>query len=91
MIIGLIKNVKTKYNIHVQYLRYDNAVQNVDFEWAGKQEGMGMEFKYILPQVLPRRMALLNRNCDAVQLHTYDAQWWEAHQSSEKWLMGQIC
>ena len=47
--VGLIKNLKTKYNIQVQYLHHDNAGENVALKKACKQEGMGMEFEFITP------------------------------------------
>ena len=47
--MGLIKNLKTKYNIQVQYLHCNNAGKNVDFERACKQQGVRMEFKYAAP------------------------------------------
>ena len=47
--LGQIKNLKPKYNIQVQYLHCDNTSENVDFEWACKQERMGMEFKHTAP------------------------------------------
>ena len=46
---GLIKNLKNKYNMQVQYLHCDNAGENVSFEKACKQEGLGMEFEYTTP------------------------------------------
>ena len=49
MMMGLVKNLKSKYNIQVQYLCYDNTGENVDFEKACKQEGMGMEFEFTTP------------------------------------------
>ena len=36
--LGLVKNLKTKYNLQVQYLCCDNAYENVVFEEAYKQE-----------------------------------------------------
>ena len=49
VVMGLIKKLKTKYNIWIQYLQFDNVGESVDFERACKQEGMGMKFKYIAP------------------------------------------
>ena len=43
LIFGLIKNVKTKYGILVQYAHCNNARENVDFEWACEWEGMGIK------------------------------------------------
>ena len=39
--LGLIKDLKAKYGIHVQYPRCDNAGESEDFQRAFKQEGMG--------------------------------------------------
>ena len=47
--LGLIKNLKNKYNMQVQSLCHDNAGENVAFEKACKQEGLGMDFKYTAP------------------------------------------
>ena len=44
--MGLIKNLKTKYNIQVQYLCFYNRGENVDFKRTNKQEWMGIKFKY---------------------------------------------
>ena len=46
---GFIKNLKTKYNLQVQYLHCDNAGENVAFEKACKQKGLGMDFEYTAP------------------------------------------
>ena len=42
VIMSLIKKLKTKYNIQVQYLHCDNMGKIVDFDRFFKQEGMGM-------------------------------------------------
>ena len=47
--IGLIENLKTKYGIQVQFLQYNNAKENIDFERVWKQEGIGIEFEYTSP------------------------------------------
>ena len=44
VMMGLIKNFKTEYNIKVQYLCCDNKGENVDFKMACKQEEMGKKF-----------------------------------------------
>ena len=44
--MGLIKNLKTKYDIQAWFLCCDYSGENVDFERICKQEEMGMEFKY---------------------------------------------
>ena len=59
--VDLIKNLKNKYNQQVQYLGYDNAGENVAFERACKQEGLGFTLN-IKPQVCHNRMAALNKN-----------------------------
>ena len=41
--MDLIKNLKSKYNIQVQYLCCDNAGEKVDFKWDWKKEGMGTD------------------------------------------------
>ena len=58
---GLIKNLKTKYNIQVQFLWCDSACENVAFEKNCKQEGMGMEFKFTTLGN-PQQNAMLNRS-----------------------------
>ena len=47
--IDLIKNLKYKYNLHVQHLCCNNAGENVAFEKACKQEGLVNDFKYTAP------------------------------------------
>ena len=46
VIMDLIKNFKTKYDIQVHYLCCDNVGENVNIERVCKQEEMGMEFEY---------------------------------------------
>ena len=41
LLLGLIKDLKAKYGIHVQYARCDNAGENGDFEMACKQDSPG--------------------------------------------------
>ena len=43
VMLSLIKDLKAKYGIHVQCARCNNLRENEDFEWACKQEGMGIE------------------------------------------------
>ena len=38
--MGLVKKLKTKDSIQIQYLCCDNADENVDFTRACKQKGM---------------------------------------------------
>ena len=45
VMIGLVKNLKNKYNLQVQYLCCNNAVENIAFEQACKQEGLGDEYE----------------------------------------------
>ena len=49
VILGLIKNLKTKNGLQVWYAWCDNAGENEDFEWICKQAEMGVEFKYTTP------------------------------------------
>ena len=46
VMMGSIKNSKTKYNIQAEYLQCNEAGENVAFKIACKQEGLGVEFKY---------------------------------------------
>ena len=50
-VMSPIKNLKTKKNIQGQYLCCDNLRENVNFERACKQEGIGMEFEYTAPGI----------------------------------------
>ena len=61
VMLGLIKNLKTKDGIQVRYEYFDNAEENEDFEWAWKQEGMGNKFEYTATELL-NRMVILNEN-----------------------------
>ena len=47
--IGLIKDLKTKYNLQVQRLRCDNTGENQAFKKACNQEGLGIDFEYTAP------------------------------------------
>ena len=47
--IALIKDLKTKYNLQVQWLGCDNAGENQAFERTCNQEGLGIDFEYIAP------------------------------------------
>ena len=47
--IGLINNLKNKYNLQVQYLCCNNTGENVAFKKACKQEGLGVDFEYTAP------------------------------------------
>ena len=59
--IGLIKNLKNKYNLQVQYLCCDNAGQDIAFQKACKQEELGVDFKYTAPD-LPQQNSCVERN-----------------------------
>ena len=48
---GFIENLKAKYNLQAQYLQCDNTGENVPFEKACKQEGLGVDFKYTAPDM----------------------------------------
>ena len=70
VILGLIKNLKNKYNLHVQFLHTDNAGENVVFEQACKQEWLGVELECTalgMPQqngCIEQKVAtLFNRAC----------------------------
>ena len=45
IMIGLIKNLKNKYNLQVQYLLCNNAEENIAFKTACKQEELGVNFE----------------------------------------------
>ena len=45
-LIPFIKNLKAQYNITVKIIRCDNAGENVAFEKAAKDEGLGLKFEY---------------------------------------------
>ena len=47
--VGLIKDLKTKYNWQVQRLQCDNLGGNQAFERACNQEGLGINFEYTAP------------------------------------------
>ena len=49
VMLGLIKNLKNKYNIQVQYLCCNNTSENVALEKACKQEGLGVDIEYTAP------------------------------------------
>ena len=46
---GLIKNLKNKYYLQVQYLCFNNAGENVAFERACKQKELDDDYKYTGP------------------------------------------
>ena len=47
--LGLIKNLKNKYNMQVQYQLCNNASENVAFEESCKQERLDVDFEYTAP------------------------------------------
>ena len=49
MMLGLISNLKIKFNLQVQRLCYNNARENQAFKRTCKQEGLGIDFKYTAP------------------------------------------
>ena len=49
IMLGLIENLKDKYNLQVQYLCCDDAGKNITFKKACKQEGLRVDFKYTAP------------------------------------------
>ena len=51
VMLGLIRNLKNKYNLQVQYLHCDNAGGNVAFKKACKQDGLVVDFDYTAPDM----------------------------------------
>ena len=49
VMLGLIKNLKNKYNMQVQYLHCDNGGKYIAFEKTCKQEGLEVDFEYTAP------------------------------------------
>ena len=47
--LGLVKNLKIKFNLQVQCLHCDNAGENQAFKRACKPEGLGINFEYTAP------------------------------------------
>ena len=60
VMLGLIKLLKNKYNLEVQYLFCDNAGENIALEKAWKQEGLGFHFKYTAPS-MPQQNGCIKR------------------------------
>ena len=61
VMLGFIKEFKSKYGIQVKYAQCVNAGENEDFERACKQEGISIKVKY--PTLgTPQQVALLNGN-----------------------------
>ena len=58
---SLIKSLKTKYNLQVQYLHCNNAQKNVAFEKPVNRKGWECTLN-ILPQVCHNKMAMSNAN-----------------------------
>ena len=48
----LIKDLKTKFNLHVQRFHCNNAGENQAFQWACNQKGLGIDFEYTAPGIL---------------------------------------
>ena len=70
VMLGLIKNLRNKYSMKVQYLCCNNAGENVAFKKACKQEGLGEGFKYTAPDMPQQKghvewkfATLLNKVC----------------------------
>ena len=61
VMLGLIENLKNKYNMQVKYLHCDNASKNITFKKACKEGLLGVNFN-ILPQVCHNKMAASNEN-----------------------------
>ena len=47
--IGLIKNLKNKYNLQIQYLHCNAAGENAAFRKDCKEEVLEVDFEYIAP------------------------------------------
>ena len=60
IMIGLIKNLKNKYSLQVQYLCCDNAGEYVAFKKACKQGGLGIDCEYIAP-AMPQKNGCIER------------------------------
>ena len=61
IIIGSIKNLKHERNLQVHYLHCDNTQENITFQKACKQVGLGMTLN-IQPQVCHNKMAALKES-----------------------------
>ena len=48
-ILGLVKNLKIKFNLQIQYLCWNNAGENQAFKKTCKEEGLGINFEYTAP------------------------------------------
>ena len=47
--MGLMKNLKNKGNLQVQFLHCNNAGENQAYKQTCKQEGLGVAFEYTAP------------------------------------------
>ena len=79
--VGLIKDLKTKYNLWVQQLQCNNAGENQAFKKAYNQEGLGINFEYTAP-------GTSQQNGRFVQLSSPYAQWWKIYSVPAKWSLG---
>ena len=59
--VGLIKNLKIKVNLQVQFLCCDNTGENVAFERVYKQEGLEVDFEYTAPG-MPQQSGQIEQN-----------------------------
>ena len=82
LVMGLIKFLKTKYDIQVQYLCCDNVGENIDIKQFCNQEGMGMEVEYTTTGASQQSVPY------PIQCGVCHAQWWEIFFFPEKWLIG---
>ena len=48
-VIPWIKQLEAEFGIHVKIIRCDNAGENLAFQRASQQEGMGLKFEYTAP------------------------------------------
>ena len=49
--VGLIKNLKIKYIVQVKCLHCNNAGEDQAFKRTYKQEGLGVDFEYTVPDM----------------------------------------
>ena len=61
VMLGLIKNLKNKYNLQVQYLCCNNARENIALKTPASRKSWGWSSN-IQPQVSHNIMAMLNKN-----------------------------
>ena len=72
--LGIIKNLKNKYNLQVQYLHSNDTGENVAFE------GLGVEFEHTAPgmpqqngNVEQKFATLFNQMCNMINCGKFNA------------------